>query len=260
MIGLLTDFGMTDTYVGSLKAAIYKVAPEVPIVDVCHYIQPQNVKQGAFVLGMVYKDYPAGTIFVGVVDPGVGGSRLPIAVSAGGLFFVGPDNGLFSVIYEREKIDHLVQLDKESLWQHPVSSTFHGRDIFAPSAAHLSKTSDLKSIGSPLKIDPKKIDLPKPEQADDGKLVGTIRHMDRFGNLITNIHRETTSLPIDSLHISDWEIQFGRTYGDTTKDALIALWNSTGFLEISARNGSARDVLDCELGEELQVTFKNPGS
>ena len=129
MIGLLTDFGMTDTYVGSLKAAIYKVTPEVPIVDVCHYIQPQNVKQGAFVLGMVYKDYPTGTIFVGVVDPGVGGSRLPIAVSAGGSFFVGPDNGLFSVIYEREKVDQLVQLDKESLWQHPVSSTFHGRAL-----------------------------------------------------------------------------------------------------------------------------------
>lgn len=267
LIALLTDFGTTDTYVGSLKAALFKVNPDASVVDLCHYIRPQNIQQGAFVLRMVYRDYPAGTIFVCVVDPGVGGKRLPIAVEAGSYYFVGPDNGLFSYIYAQEKISNVVVLTNEKLWQHPVSSTFHGRDIFAPCGAWLSKNKKFSELGTALDGEPCKLTLPVAALTEDDTFEGQVLHIDRFGNLITNIHRDDfqaakKKLGKNSVELSvaDWCFPFANTYENASQESLVGLWGSTGFLELSARNGSAREILDCDLKEPVSIHFRNAGS
>ncbi len=263
-IALLTDFGTTDTYVGSLKAAIYNVASDVPIIDICHHIRPQNILQAAFVLRMIYRDYPEGTIFVCVVDPGVGGKRLPIAVEAGSYYFIGPDNGIFSYIYEREAVKRIVHLSNERLWRHPVSATFHGRDIFAPCAAHLAQDGNMDSLGEALQGKPQKLSAPNAEYSAEIGLNGQVMHIDRFGNLITNIHLDDYQQSIKTkaglIEIADWEIPLGRTYEQAARESLLAVWGSTGFLEISARNGSALEVLDSELNEPVTIQVRNDGS
>jgi S-adenosylmethionine hydrolase len=259
VIALLTDFGTTDPYVGSLKAALYNVTRNSPVIDISHYIRPQNVLQAAFILRMVYRDYPKGTIFVCVVDPGVGGPRLPIAVQTDAYYFIGPDNGLFSYVYERETVTNIVTLSNKKLWRHPVSDTFHGRDIFAPCAAHLSQSKQLKDLGPHLGQDPCSLKLPTPSFSDDSTLEGEVMHIDRFGNLISNIHKEdlenVSKDKTAELSITDWDIPFGQNYETIAEEALTGLWGSSGFLEIAARNGSARDVLDCEFKESVRIHF-----
>jgi len=250
-IALLTDFGTRDTYVGSLKAAIYDVAPDATLIDICHDITPQNILEGAFVLRMIFADYPKGTIFVGVVDPGVGSERQAILISAGGYKFIGPDNGIFSYPLTMIKVDQVISLDNDKFFRTPVSTTFHGRDIFAPCAAALCAGATLKALGTPLKGKPHLLDLPIPQSDNENTLQGQVMRSDHFGNLITNIHRhdfekvwpkvKDTEIKIK---VVDWDIPLSPIYAHKADDPLCAVWGSTGFLEIASRNGSARDMLD----------------
>lgn len=260
VIALLTDFGPMDTYIGSLKASIYSVIRDIPIIDLCHSVRPQNILHAAFILRTAYRDYPGGTIFVCIVDPGVGTRRLPIAVQAGPYYFIGPDNGIFSYIYRKEQVLNIVKITNANLWRHPISPTFHGRDIFAPTAAHLAKTGAIDQLGAQHEEYPHKLEIPLPKIVDS-TLTGKVMHIDRFGNLITNIHHQDYLDAIGNkkseINISDWTIPFGETYATVEKKSLVGLWGSSQFLEISARNTSACDILDCELGDTVSINIIN---
>ena len=252
VISLLTDFGTADYFVGAVKGAILSVNPQVVIVDITHEIPPQDIETGAFTLLACYETFPAGTIHVVVVDPGVGSARRPIVVSANEQFFVGPDNGIFSYIYDREPSHRTVHITADTYFRPSPSSTFHGRDIFAPVAAALSKGVKPEKFGA--EIDDE-VRLP-------GSLEPVIIHIDRFGNCITNITRD---------HFEDWEnvnlvingetIQdFRNFYGEDSSTAPFAIWGSAGFLEISINGGSAAKRLRVKRGDKVVFTQRRKGA
>ncbi|HET6980137.1 MAG TPA: SAM-dependent chlorinase/fluorinase [Pyrinomonadaceae bacterium] len=238
IVTLLTDFGTTDYFVGAVKGAILSVNPNAVIVDITHEIPAQDIEAGAFMLLASYTTFPAGTIHVAVVDPGVGSNRRPIIVSANGQLFVGPDNGIFSYICDREQTFHVTS--EQYFRPHP-SSTFHGRDIFAPVAAALSLGVAPEQFG-PLIDDA--VRLPSLETPL------RIIHIDHFGNCVTNITRETytgKSLTINGKTISGLR----KFYGEANPGELFAIWGSAGFLEISVNGGSAAQILGATRGDTV---------
>src|SRR5512143_3890050 len=190
VITLLTDFGILDGYPGVMKGVIWKIAPNVQIADISHTIRPQNILHGALALARTTRFFPPGTIHVAVVDPGVGTDRRPIGLRLGEHFFIGPDNGLFTMVLERAEEEHepilAVVLDKRQYWLPEISHVFHGRDIFAPSAAHLAMGVALESLGTIIH-DPIRLQIPRPEMIPGGGLRGQVMEIDTFGNLSTNI-------------------------------------------------------------------------
>jgi len=269
IITLTTDFGLQDAYVAAMKGVILGINPGVTIVDVCHYIEPQNVVQAAFVLSTVYTHFPRGAIHVVVVDPEVGGERRAIALRAREAFFVAPDNGVLSYI-----IDHhaspagnlpqagpvnlasglqAVELSNPGFWRHPVSNTFHGRDIFAPVAAHLSLGVSLEELGEPT-VSIKAFPLPGPKLGEGGAQVGHVLHIDGFGNVITDFKQE--NLPGGRFHVQTaGQIvdSLGHIYADGEADRPLALIGSSGYLEIAVRNGSAAALLGVKVGDEVRI-------
>jgi S-adenosylmethionine hydrolase len=243
VISLLTDFGTADYYVGAVKGAILSVNPSAVVVDITHEIPPQDVAAGAFVLLAAYKTFPAGTIHVAVVDPGVGSTRRPIIVSANEQFFVGPDNGLFTYICDREPSHRIIHVTAERFFRPHVSTTFHGRDIFAPVAAALSNGVAIEEFGAEINDEVRLPSLETPLR---------IIHIDRFGNCVTNITRDR--LDSESLVIKGRTIsEFRRFYGEGDDESLFAIWGSAGFLEISVNGGSAAQVLGAKRGDEIVV-------
>jgi len=262
IITLTTDFGEADGYVGAMKGVILGIAPEARIVDISHDIEPQNVRQAAYVLSTAVPYFPQGTIHVVVVDPGVGSARRPIAVRTGSAYFVGPDNGVFSHALAREqeagvKEPTVLHLNRREFWLPTISQTFHGRDIFSPVAAHLAAGVPFEMLGTPIS-DPVILSLPRPERMPDGSIRGEVLHADRFGNLITDI-------PMSWLAGNQWVFEIaGRrieglsaTYAAVRRHALLALPGSEGLLEIAVREGSAAERLG--VGEGALVIAK-PGS
>ena len=244
MISLLTDFGTADYYVGAVKGAILSVNPSAVIVDITHEIPPQDVAAGAFTLLAAYKTFPSGTIHVAVVDPGVGSTRRPIIVSANGQFFVGPDNGLFTYIYDREPSRRIIHVTADRFFRPEPSTTFHGRDIFAPVAAALSNGVAIEEFGAEISDEIRLPSLETPLR---------IIHIDRFGNCVTNITRDR--LDSESLIINGRTIrEFRRFYGEGDNESLFAIWGSAGFLEISVNGGSAARVLGANRGDEVGFT------
>ena len=241
VITLLTDFGTADYFVGAVKGAILSVNPRAVIVDITHEIAPQDIEAGAFTLLAAYKTFPAGTIHVGVVDPGVGSERRPIIVSANEQFFVGPDNGLFTYIYDREPSHRIVYVTSERYFRPAVSTTFHGRDIFAPVAAALSNDVAMEDFGVEINDAVRLPSLETPLR---------IIHIDRFGNCVTNITRAEKSLVVNGQTISE----FRRFYGEGDDESLFAIWGSAGFLEISVNGGSAAEILHARRGDEVSFT------
>src|SRR6266849_5174353 len=189
IITLVTDFGSQDFFVGAMKGVILSINPQAIIVDITHEIPAQDIEAAAFNLLATYKDFPAATIHVAVVDPGVGSTRRPILIECGAQFFVGPDNGIFSWICERDETIRAIHLTNEKFFRHPVSATFHGRDIFAPVAAALASGVAVKDFGDEAS-DYVRLDSLLPEVASDGSIDGRVIHIDRFGNCITNLTRE----------------------------------------------------------------------
>ena len=188
IITLTTDFGEADYYVPAMKGVIHTINPAAEVIDLTHLIPPHDIYAAAFTLMCCYKDFPRGTIHLVVVDPGVGSSRRPILVAAGDYTFVGPDNGVFSYIYQREQSARIVHLTAEHYFRPTVSNTFHGRDVFAPVAAYVSKLVDWQKMGEEIS-DPVRFNTPTPVVLSDKAIRGHVIHIDRFGNVITNITR-----------------------------------------------------------------------
>ena len=258
---LTTDFGIKDGFVGTMKGVIWSICPAVQIADISHTIAPQNVLEGAFALWRAYSFFPAGSVHVAVIDPGVGTRRRPMAARLGANYFVGPDNGLFTPIYEdAEKKGwplEIVHLTNGKFFLPEVSRTFHGRDIFAPVGAALAKGVPLAELG-PVITDPVRLSLPKPEKT----LTGWRTHVtvvDIFGNL-------TTDLPASELEGQESVLfrLLGQemrglvdSYGHAQPGALVALVDSENFVEIAAVNGSAAKVLGAQIGDIVDVIFKS---
>ncbi|HET8781559.1 MAG TPA: SAM-dependent chlorinase/fluorinase [Pyrinomonadaceae bacterium] len=242
-ITLLTDFGTSDYFVGAMKGVILSINPQAVIVDITHEIPAQDVAAGAWQLLAAYDVFPEGTIHVAVVDPGVGSERRPIVVRAGNYLFVGPDNGIFSYIYDRNPSFEAFHITAAEHFHHPVSNTFHGRDIFAPVAAALSTGIDPSSLGPPIDDPIQLFNSAEPR----------IIHIDHFGNLITNITRdqfqEGMRLAVNGHVIS----HFRRFYGENVGDEPFAIWGSAGFLEIAVNGHSAADLLGAKRGASVAL-------
>ena len=256
MIALLTDFGTSDYFVGSVKGVILSINPNAKIVDITHDISPQDIEAGAFTLFAAHSAFAPQTIFVAVVDPGVGSERRPIIVKSGEQFFVGPDNGLFSYLYNG-KTHKVFHVTNEKYFRHPVSPTFHGRDIFAPVAAYLSTGLDPTLFGSPITNE---VRLPtwQPRKVKERVWEAKIIHIDRFGNCVTSIRREKSSARMEKsakLKVNGKTVTAFRTFfsEDGKKEKLFAVWGSAGFLEIAALNRSAAKRLKAKRGDLVRL-------
>ncbi len=258
VITLLTDFGIRDGYPGVMKGVIWNIAPDVQIVDLSHEISPQDVLEAALLLRRSAPFFPNGTIHIAVVDPGVGTSRRGLACRIGAQYFVGPDNGLFTLIVAEAESEHLpvhfIHLNQPAFWLPEVSKTFHGRDIFAPVAAHLAIGTPLDSLGSAID-DPIRLDLPAPAPTSAG-WQGEVIYIDHFGNLSTNLNASHINTLKDLvLRIHQKQIVgMASTFGDRPRGTLVALLDSSGALVISVVNGNAAKVLQAHLGDKVEVS------
>ncbi len=259
VVSLLTDFGTADYFVGAMKAAILCVNPQAVIVDLTHEIPPHDIQAGAFTLLAAYKTFPSKTVHVGVVDPGVGSTRRPILVICREHFFVGPDNGLFGYIYEREREARVIHLTNEKYFREPLSKTFHGRDLFAPVAGAVSKGVAPEELGSEIS-DYIRLAPLATKKLEDGTLEASVIHVDRFGNCVTNITREDLTeemlmkgarVVIRGQEITSFRKFFAEEEGKA--DELFAVWGSAGFLEIAAFQTSAARILGIERGERFLI-------
>ena len=254
-ITLTTDFGASP---GVMKGVIWRIAPGAQIADLSHTIQPQNVRQAAITLARQVYYFPDDTIHVAVIDPGVGTARRPIAAQIGAQRFIGPDNGVFTLMLQRaERMGWPIRVahaNRPAYWLPEVSDIFHGRDVFAPVAAHWAAGASLDDLGDIID-DPVQLPLPRPQHTAQG-LSGEVTLMfQHFGNIITNIHRDD---------LSDWSqvaVRLGgveingvvRTFGEREPGTLIALFGSSGHLMISVVNGRATDLLQIAIGDRVEV-------
>jgi len=258
IITLTTDFGESDPYAAMIKGVVLCINPDAKIIDVTHQIPVGSIKEGGLIIKDSYKYFPSDTVHVGVVDPGVGGKRRPIAVLADNHFFVGPDNGLFSPIIEAQRHIDIIHLKEKRYWRHTISRTFHGRDIFAPVAAHLSLGVNPFLMGE--KIDnPTTLAYPLPHESKTD-LVGEVIRVDHFGNLITNITREHLSpfLASKALIITVGSLTLKKictTYNDVPEGQPLALIGSSDALEIAINMGNAQNDLceKCKIGTKVTI-------
>jgi S-adenosyl-L-methionine hydrolase (adenosine-forming) len=254
-IALLTDFGYRDHYAGAMKGVLASIAPDAALLDVTHGVPPQSIAAGAIVLRESWRFFPRRTVFLVVVDPGVGTSRLPIAVETrAGARFVGPDNGVLSLAVHDAGLSRAVRLESNRHRLASLSSTFHGRDIFAPAAAFLSRGTPLGSLGSTL-VRIKRLHLPRPD-GTAGAIRGEVLYVDAFGNLITNISRNDvarlhSSFPGKQVSVrirGGAPMKIANTYGDARSGAILATFGSFELLEIAVRDASAATRLGCGVG------------
>ncbi|MEN6608416.1 MAG: SAM-dependent chlorinase/fluorinase [Bryobacteraceae bacterium] len=257
IITLTTDFGISDHFVGLMKGVILGLSPKASIVDITHMITPFEIREAAFVISQAYKRFPAGTVHVVVVDPGVGTSRRPILVEAARQYFVAPDNGVLSMIYSREK--HRVRaITAEKFFLKPVSQTFHGRDVFAPVAAHLAKGIEPARFGK-LVTDYLRSPFEKPVRTGKRIWTGTILKIDRFGNLITNFHIDefpaVKERPFEMLIGPRRITCLANSYAEQAPGELFLITGSSGYLEVSANQGSAAKMIGCAPGTQADLTI-----
>ena len=280
IIALLTDFGTRDYFVGAMKGAMLSINESAKIVDITHEIAPQNILSASFTLSACYKDFPCGTIFVAVVDPGVGSERRAILVETEDYFFVAPDNGLLSFLFEKSTLAHarvsafedstlahaqvsdfedstlaharvsafrVFELTNEKYFAVNLSNTFHGRDIFAPVAAHLSNGVDPSEFGREI-VDYKRLEI----HDDEAKII----HIDRFGNLITNLKRE--NLPETfALKIGETQIEnLQEFYAEARASEVFMIFGSAGYLEVVAFQDSAKEILGAEIGQKIRLELR----
>jgi S-adenosyl-L-methionine hydrolase (adenosine-forming) len=262
-ITLLSDFGLRDHFVGSMKGVIYSINPQVNIVDISHEVGSQDIVEAAFLIRACYSYFPAATIHVVVVDPSVGSTRKALIMSTENYFFVAPDNGVLSLVYEVEPPTAVVEISAEHYILPQVSKTFHGRDIFAPAAAWLSRGTDIVNFGEPVEHYVR-LSLPKSKLIAEGQWKGMVLHVDRFGNLITNFSQGDYLAALEkspgakfSVSIGNREIEGLKQYfAEAQKGELIALFGSTNFLEIAQNQGSAAKTLGLNRGAEITVLLR----
>jgi S-adenosyl-L-methionine hydrolase (adenosine-forming) len=259
LITFTTDFGLTEHYVGAMKGVVYSINPAAELVDITNAIQSFDILDGAIAIAQAYSYFPKDTIHVVVVDPGVGGQRRPILVNAGQYQFVAPDNGVLSLVYEREERISVRHITAEHYYRQPVSNTFHGRDIFAPVAAYLSKGVEAAKFGDEI-TDYTRFAAPKPKPAGPNSWKGVVLKTDKFGNLITNITPKDVPQIFDGSS-QGFKILAGKaevtklysSYSAGSPGELFALLGSTGFLEISTNKGSASRLAGADRGTEVTV-------
>lgn len=253
-ITLMTDFGLADPYVGVMKGVILSIIPGAILVDLTHAIAPQDIRQAAFLLSTAIDYFPAGTIHVVVVDPGVGSERRPIAVQTNRAYFVAPDNGVLSFALARQPAQAMIHLTNSDYWFPEVSTTFHGRDIFAPVAAHLARGIPFNKLGTPID-EIVRLPASHPLRQPDGSIRGQIQHIDRFGNCITDIPSAMLSLDTPRIvKVAGRSIRgISLTYATVEPGAVVSLIGSSGFLEIGIRNGNAAEQLDIGIGDTVLI-------
>jgi hypothetical protein len=262
IIALLTDFGLADEYVGVMKGAILAVNPNACIVDLCHQIPPRDIAAAARILTASFRYFPKQTIHVAVVDPGVGTHRAILAASAADCLFLAPDNGLLSPLLRRQGPDAIVRVENSTFFRRPTSCTFHGRDIFAPVAGHLSLGLGLHELGPPIDLDGiVMMDQPAPTALSENTWVGQVVDVDRFGNLITNLDgqrlrqllsahpRRRVRIEIGGRRIDD----LATAYAEALTGTLLALVGSRDLLEIAVSGGSAAQELGCGQGAPIRL-------
>jgi S-adenosylmethionine hydrolase len=253
LITLLTDFGTSDHFVAAMKGAILTKNPDIRIVDITHNVPAQDVAAAAFTLLAVYESFPARTIHVAVVDPGVGSKREPLLIEAANQIFIGPNNGIFSYIIERHAFVARVIIN-ERWFRHPTSATFHGRDLFAPVAAAVACEERLSSFGPKIN---KVVKLPALtiKRSVNRELVGHVIHIDHFGNCITNFTKaDLPGIEQSTISLNGHEIRsFRRFFSDAraAEHGVFVYWGSAGFLEIAIQNGSAAKALKIRVGDRV---------
>lgn len=264
-LALLSDFGLSDPYVGMLKGVIAQINLHLTVIDLTHQVPPQNVAFARFALMTAYPYLPPGTVYVAVVDPGVGSHRRAIAIAVGtnpsqpSGFLVGPDNGLFSGVLSQNPLIAAVELTNPLYWRTPEpSQTFHGRDIFAPVGAHLASGRGLTDVGQAIAPETLVSLNPPPirvEELDDGatRITGTIQATDHFGNLITNIPAAQVLAKEWGVTVNNFEIPGQQTYSDSSPGDLLALVGSHGWVEIAVNRGNAQESLRLEEGNGVRV-------
>lgn len=251
MIVLLTDFGITDPYVGVMKGVILARVPQCTIVDLTHSVAPFNIGEAAYFLESSYQYFPRGTIFCCVVDPGVGSARRAVAVQTEHYFFVAPDNGLLSLVLEREQPRQIIELNHADVWVDTVSATFHGRDVFAPAAALLALGKPAESIGKPIVQGLIWLESSAPIALANGWR-GSVISIDHFGNLITNCTQEHVGTGTTTVHIAGHSIAgIQRTFADVPKGEPIAYIGSGGRVEIALCSGNAARTWNVGYGETV---------
>ena len=257
LIALLSDFGSRDHYAGTMKGVMMGICPELTLVDITHEIRPHDVLEGALQLAATYRYFPAGTIFLAVVDPGVGSARRGIAAEAGTYRFVAPDNGLLTAVFRETPAKKVVELTERRYARPTVSRTFEGRDRFAPAAAWLARGTQLAALGRALPAC-HQLDIPVPEETA-AALRGVVLIVDRFGNLVSNIDRRTfeafsSARPV-TLTVGGHGIAgVVATYADIRPGEVCALFGSTDHLEVAVNGGSAEAVLALSRGAPLEIT------
>jgi len=256
IITLTTDFGTSDHFVGTMKGVILGLQPLAQIVDITHEIQPFEVVQGAFVIAQAYSYFPKGTIHVVVVDPGVGSTRRPILAEMAGQYFVAPDNGVLSMVFSRElaKVRHITN---EKFFLKPLSRTFHGRDVFAPVAASLSKGVPAARFGKPID-DYLRLSLEKPNRTGKRAWPGTVLQVDHFGNLVTNFHiddfPQVKTRPFELNAGLEKIARLALTFTECGAGELFVIVGSSGYLEVATNQGSATKALGCGAGSPVELT------
>ena len=257
LITLTTDFGQSDHYVGAMKGVILSICPRARIVDISHGVGAFEIAEAAFTLSQAYRYFPRGAVHVVVVDPGVGTSRRPILAQAAGQYFIAPDNGVLSMIYAREK--HRVRaISSVRYFLRPVSNTFHGRDIFAPVAAHLAGGIAPARFGKPI-ADYLRLDFDKPARTGRRAWTGAILKVDRFGNLVTNfsveefpdLDKRAFQMAVGPQRID----AFARNYAERGPGEAFLILGSAGYYEISVSQSSAAKLLGCAAGAPLELTL-----
>jgi len=260
IVTLLTDFGLKDGNVGVMKGVILDIVPDVKIADISHYIQPQNVRQGAVVIERASAYFPPDTVHVLVVDPGVGTTRRAIAANIGDQYYVAPDNGILTFVLKRaedagEPIE-IVDLNQTAYWLPEVSNVFHGRDIFSPVGAHIANGVPLNKLGDPID-DPIRIRIPVVEVTENA-VKGEVIIIDNFGNLLTNIlkeHLEGIEAPV--FQIGDYQTEgLAQTFGSKPPGELVAVIGEANELTISVVNGNAQKRTNAGLGDVVEVRYR----
>jgi S-adenosylmethionine hydrolase len=262
IITLTTDFGLSDHFVGTIKGVILDIVPDVAIVDICHSVQAFDVLDGALTIAQAYSYFPAGTVHLVVVDPGVGTARRPILVTSERHHFVAPDNGVLSLVYAREERLHIRHITADHYYLQPVSNTFHARDIFAPVAAYLAKGVDPQKFGEEI-TDFVRFNAPKPRSMDGSTLRGVVLKVDRFGNLVTNITPQDAPTlfaaepPRFKIRVGKHEItQMHSNYSEGAPGEVFGILGSMGYLEIAADRGSAARIVGIGKGAEVNLVLE----
>ena len=264
LITFTTDFGVNDHYVGTMKGVIYQINPAAQIVDICNGVNPFDILDGALTIAQAYKYYPADTLHMVIVDPGVGSARRPLLVTTAKHIFLAPDNGVLSLVYEREERLSVRHITAEHYFLQPLSNTFHGRDVFAAVAGWMSKGVEVAKFGDEI-TDFVRFGAPKPKPVNDKLLKGIVLKADRFGNLITNFTAHdvpqlfTENPPPFKIVIGKHEItKLKNNYAQGVPGELFGIMGSMGYLEISANRAAATKVIGVDKGTEVGILFEVP--